>query len=170
MLLNYYELLEIRYDATKEDIEKAYKEKILKADDTMTEQLNTAYMTLIDKSRRDRYDLRIGIHKYRKVSPAAKAGKGLLRLILTILDAFMTWYWCFLFVCIAAAGGYLFYKYRTDGVINILAYYDKYMVVIIVMGVVALIDLISHYYIRRLNRTLKHYKWEILPGKKRNID
>ncbi len=170
MLLNYYELLNIRYDASVEDIEKSYKEKILKSDETMKEQLNTAYMVLIDENRRSKYDLSIGIHKYRKVSPIKKAGKGGLRLVLTLLDAFFTWYWCFLGVLIVAAGGYLYYRYRTDGSVDVYTYYDRYLKVLIILGIVALLDLILHYYIRRLNRKLKHYKWEILPDKKRNIN
>ena len=168
MILNYYELLGIRYDATNDDIEKSYKDKILKSDETMKEQLNTAYMTLINDNRRSRYDLSIGIHKYKKVSPVKKVGKGGLRFILTLLDAFFTWYWCFLGVLIIAAGGYLYYKYRTDGFINLSIYYDKYRIVLIILGAVALMDLASHYYIRRLNRKLKHYKWEILPSKKKS--
>ncbi len=166
MLRNYYELLGIRYDANNEDIEKAYKDKILKSDETIKEQLNTAYMTLIDESRRSKYDLRIGIHKYKKVSPIKKAGKGGLRLILTLLDAFFTWYWCFLGVLIVAAGGYLYYRYRLDGYLDISIYFDKHYVIIIILGVVALLDLVAHYYIRRLNRKLKHYNWEVLSPKR----
>lgn len=162
MILNYYELLNIRYDADISDIKTAYQDKILKTDDTMREQLNTAYMTLSNDKLRQKYDLSIGIHKYKNVSPLYKAGKGFLRVMLTLIDAFMTWYWCFLFVLLCAATGYLYYKYKTTGEVNISYYYDKYFLIIIVLGFIALIDLISHYYIRRLNRKLKHYKWEII--------
>lgn len=162
MILNHYELLGIRYDADISDIKDAYQNKILKSDDTMREQLNTAYMTLSNDKLRQKYDLSIGIHKYKNVSPLYKAGKGFLRLVLTFIDAFMTWYWCFLFVLICAAAGYLYYKYKTIGVIDLSYYYDKYFFIIIILGSIAVIDLISHYYIRRLNRKLKHYKWEIV--------
>ena len=91
MILNHYELLGIRYDADISDIKDAYQNKILKSDDTMREQLNTAYMTLSNDKLRQKYDLSIGIHKYKNVSPLYKAGKGFLRLVLTFLDAFFTW-------------------------------------------------------------------------------
>lgn len=166
MILNHYELLGIRYDASRKDIEKAYKEKILKSDETIKEQLNTAYMVLTDDKRRNKYDLSIGIHKYKKVSPVKKVGKGGLRLMLTLLDAFFTWYWCFLGVLIIASGGYLYYRYRLDGYLDISIYLDKHYVIIIILGAVALVDLVTHYYIRRLNRKLKHYNWEVLPQKR----
>lgn len=165
MILNYYELLEIRYDADNADIKAAYQKKILKADDTMTELLNTAYMTLSDDYRRQKYDLSIGIHKYRRVSLIKRVGKSGLRIVLTFLDAFFTWYWCFLGVLTIAASGYLYYRYRTDGNIDLSSYYEKYFMILIILLVVAFIDLVTHYYIRRLNRKLKHYKWEILPQK-----
>ena len=166
MILNYYEMLGIRYDADISDIKDAYQNKILKSDDTMREQLNTAYMTLSNDKLRQKYDLSIGIHKYKNVSPLYKAGKGFLRLVLTFLDAFFTWYWCFLGVLIITSGGYLYYRYRLDEYLDISIYFDKYYVIIIVLGVVALLDLVAHYYVRRLNRKLKHYNWEVLPKKR----
>lgn len=166
MILNHYELLGIRYDADMSDIKAAYQTKILKSDDTMREQLNTAYMTLSNDKLRQKYDLSIGIHKYKNVSSLYKAGKGFLRLILTLLDAFFTWYWCFLGVLIIASGGYLYYRYRLDGYLDISIYLDKHYVIIIILGAVALVDLVTHYYIRRLNRKLKHYNWEVLPQKR----
>ena len=161
MILNYYELLGVRYDADNDAIKAAYQVKILKADDNMTQLLNTAYMTLTDQKLRTKYDLSIGIHKYKKVPVALKAGKGFTRIILTLLDAFLTWFWCFLFVIIIAAGGYALYKYKVDGSFDYIYYLTKYKIIFIILGIISILDLIFHYYIRRINRKLKHYKWEI---------
>ena len=161
MIQNYYELLDIGFDASIKDIEVAYKNKILKTDELMKEHLNTAYMTLIDDKRRRKYDLSLGIHKYRKVSPIKKVGKGLLRAFLTVMDAFLTWYWCLLFVLIAFSLGYVYYKGQKSGGFDYTYYLDKYRIVLIILGTVGVLDLIFHYYVRRANRKLKHFKWEI---------
>ena len=61
MILNYYELLNVGAHATEQQIEAAYREKIMKCDsDLMKQRYDTAYYHLTDGKRRYEYDRSLG--------------------------------------------------------------------------------------------------------------
>ena len=173
-VLNYYELLDISYDATYDTIRAAYKDKIVKSNGLLDENYKTAYYVLSNPVRRRKYDLRIGIHKYRKVGRIYKIMKALARMVLTVLDAFFSFFWCFLlvvvcfvFVCVyvqnAAALDALNFSFEWIKTYAgrlfdfILAYKLRVGIMVIIM----IADLVLHSRIRRTNRMLKHFKWEV---------
>lgn len=105
-VVNHYELLQLPINATTEQIKAAYNEKMEHATPAMAEQYKTAYYILTDPVRRQKYDMSLGIHKYRNVPVIYRIGKAIARVILTVLDALFSFYWCFLFVIIAAIAGF----------------------------------------------------------------
>jgi hypothetical protein len=161
LILNHYELLGVDVNANTEDIEKAYRGKLLSSRDRIIkEQFDTAYYVLSDDTRRQRYDEAIGIHRYRKVPPVYRIGKGLLRAALTVTDALFTFYWSFFFVVIAYGLGQALYRLYTEDM-SILAYIQEHKEEIIILVGLAMEDALLHFYVRRANRKLKHYNWEI---------
>ena len=172
-VLNYYELLGIPYDADDNEIREAYNNKIINAkNEIMTEKYKTAYFTLADINRRQSYDLYIGMHKYRKVNIFLRFGKALLRVVLTLVDAFFSFYWCFLFVIICFVFVSVYNQNTYEQAHNIIGFLNTYgrnvieyvgqnRTVGIILIAIAAIDVIFHFYIRRLNRYLKHYRWEV---------
>lgn len=162
MLQNHYELLNIKYDADLNEIRSAYEEKIMSANELMSEKYKTAYYHLSDESRRQRYDLSIGIHKYKKVSFVKKLLKSFLRFVLTILDALCTFYWCLIIAVIIAVLVYVIYNFYNTGTFNpdqidVMKYKTECMLAFSI----AVLDLVIHFPIRRANRFLKHYQWEV---------
>ena len=93
-IFNHYEILGVPYDATEEQITNAYIEKMQVGLPGMDEKYKTAYYILMNDRRRSKYDKRIGIHKYKKVSVLVRLLKGIARVILTLLDALFSFYWC----------------------------------------------------------------------------
>ena len=163
MLRNHYELLGVQLNASNDEIRAAYIKKITTETDTlMSEYIKTAYYVLKNPIRRQKYDLSLGIHKYRKVPGSYRVGKGIARGILTVLDFLFTFYWCVLLAIILIVTGIYIYKYKTTGTIDfsVVSFFIKYKDEVIILGGLALIDLLGHYYIRRANRLLKNYKWE----------
>lgn len=162
-IVNHYELLQLPINATSEQVKAAYNEKMEHATSTMAEQYKTAYYILTDPVRRQKYDMSLGIHKYRNVPVIYRIGKAIARVILTVLDALFSFYWCFLFVIIAAIAGFWIYKWRTEGVLpDIVAFCMLHRYEIIMLVGFAAIDLLGHFYVRRANRFLKHYNWEYI--------
>lgn len=163
MLQNHYELLGINYDADLSEIRSAYEEKIMSANELMSEKYKTAYYHLSDERRRQKYDRDIiGIHKYKKVSFVKKFLKIFLRFILTILDVLCTFYWCLLVAIAISLLFYTAYNFYNTG-----AFYPeqidlmKYRSPCILALSIAVLDLLIHFPIRRANRFLKHYQWEL---------
>ncbi len=162
-VVNHYELLQLPISATTEQIKAAYDEKMEHATPVMAEQYKTAYYILTDQVRRQKYDLELGIHKYRNVPAIYRVGKAIARVILTVLDALFSFYWCFLFVIIVATIGFWIYKWKTAGALpDIVAFCSKYRYEIEILAGFAAVDLLGHFYIRRANRFLKHYTWEYI--------
>ena len=88
MILNYYELLNVGAHATDQQIEEAYREKIMKCDsDLMKQRYDTAYYHLTDGKRRYEYDRSLWIHRYKKHGVFYRLMIRLIRSVLTILDA-----------------------------------------------------------------------------------
>lgn len=165
MLKNHYELLGLEINASDEQIKAAYREKIAKEDDSlMSEYIQTAYYVLKHPIRRQTYDLSIGIHKYKQVSKGKKAGKGIIRVILTALDYLCTFYWCVLLAIVLLVLANYIYTYYMYGTIekSIVSFLLEHKDEIIVLGGFAVFDFLVHYYIRRANRKLKNYKWEYI--------
>lgn len=159
MLRNYYELLKVDYDATREDIIKAYQEKIrLCPDEIMEEKYRTAYYNLSDSGRRHKYDISLGIHKYKKVSCLTRMAKVFFRVILTILDGVLSFWWCFVSVAIIAA---VIYDYYINKNFDLIRIYYQYSDESKILFLCSCIDLLIHFYIRRANRYLKNQKWEV---------
>lgn len=154
MILNYYELLGLRYDAATEQISEAYHKKVAECKyDFMRQRYDTAYYNLIDDYRRFKYDQSIGLYRYRKHGKIYRISVILTRVVLTITDAFMTFYWCFLFVVIVYVCAELYLK---TGSINLSMLGILYPDEIYILVLIALMDLVGHFYIRRANRFLKH--------------
>jgi hypothetical protein len=126
----------------------------------MKEQLDTAYYVLSDGVRRQKYDYAIGIHRYKTVPKLYRFAKGMARLVLTAADALLTFYWCFFFVVAAYGTGLAIYKlYKENN--PIIAFMQAYREEITILVGLALEDGLLHFYVRRANRKLKHYNWEI---------
>jgi hypothetical protein len=113
---------------------------------------------LSNKKKRFRYDLSLGIHRYKKVPLILRALKLLSRIILTILDGLMRFYWFFLFTTVAYV---LVGSYINNGYIDFMNIYENYRDESQILFLLALIDALLHFYVRRLNRFLKHYNWEV---------
>lgn len=159
MIQNSYEMLGINYDADHDAIYKAYSEKILCCDsDIMREKYKTAYYKLIDDERRYEYDISLGIHRYRKLGFIRRGFKIVARIILTLIDAVMTFYWCFLWVLVVYTVGISYYQQHVIDVTSLLLRYSDEIYILFLF---ALMDLVLHFYVRRANRYLKHYKGEI---------
>lgn len=168
-VVNHYELLQLPINATTEQIKGAYNEKMEHATPAMAEQYKTAYYILTDPVRRQKYDLSLGIHKYRNVPVIYRIGKAIARVILTVLDALFSFYWCFLFVIIVAIAGLGIYKWKTTGVLpDIVTFGTLHRYEIIMLAGFAAIDLLGHFYVRRANRFLKHYNWEYIVKEGKN--
>lgn len=167
--VNHYELLSLPINATTEDVIAAYNEKMEHASAEMADKYKTAYYILSDPVRRQKYDLRLGIHKYRHVPVVFRIGKALVRVILTLLDALLSFYWCFIIVVVIAVILYNFYLYKEQGVLfDLMSYLAENRDEIIILTGFAGVDAVLHFYVRRANRFLKHYDWEyvIKEGKK----
>lgn len=164
MILNYYELLNVGAHATEQQIEAAYREKIMKCDsDLMKQRYDTAYYHLTDGKRRYEYDRSLGIHRYKKHGVFYRFMIGLIRGVLTILDALMTFYWCFLIVVVCCSICDIVYPVLTSGAVSLSAvvsvaaeFAGKYVDEIYILSILALMDLAGHFYVRRANRYLKH--------------
>lgn len=168
-VVNHYELLQLPINATTEQIKAAYNEKMEHATPAMAEQYKTAYYILTDPVRRQKYDLSLGFHKYRNVPVIYRIGKAIARMILTVLDALFSFYWCFLFVIIVAIAGFGIYKWKTAGVLpDIVTFCALHRYEIIMLAGFAAIDLLGHFYVRRANRYLKHYNWEYIVKEEKN--
>ena len=168
-VVNHYQLLQLPINATTEQIKGAYNEKMEHATPAMAEQYKTAYYILTDPVRRQKYDLSLGIHKYRNVPVIYRIGKAIARVILTVLDALFSFYWCFLFVIIVAIAGLGIYKWKTTGVLpDIVTFGTLHRYEIIMLAGFAAIDLLGHFYVRRANRFLKHYNWEYIVKEGKN--
>lgn len=161
LILNHYDLLGVGINAHTDEIIKAYEGKVcLCRDSLMKEQLDTAYYVLSDGVRRQRYDLSMGIHRYRKVPKVYRIAKGMARLVLTVADALLTFYWCFFFVVAAYGLSLAVYKlYKENS--PIIAFMQAHKEEITILVGLALEDGLLHFYVRRANRKLKHYNWEI---------
>lgn len=165
-IVNNYELLSIPINATEDEVRAAYEQKMVRANKEMSEKYKTAYYILTDPYRRQKYDLQLGIHKYRNVPRIYRVGKACARVILTILDAVCSFYWCLLVVIVLGVVGYKFYLYKNQGIIfEPFSFVTMHQDEIIILGGFALMDLIGHFYIRRANRFLKHYDWEYIVKK-----
>lgn len=160
-IFNYYEILGVPYDAATEEIVAAYYEKTQKGSSLMQDKYNTAYYILTDKRKRSKYDRAIGMHKYKKVPAIAKIMKAAARVMLTLLDAFFSFYWCFLFVILAYSVAVILYENNQLSFSLIYEYVSDHCLKASVMISVAVVDALLHFHIRRLNRFLKHYKWEM---------
>lgn len=159
MIQNNYEILGVKYDADEDTIRRAYTEKMQNcSSELMREKYKTAYYKLMDGERRYNYDLSLGIHRYRKVGFVRKLFRQVIRAFLTFTDALMTFYWCFLFVLVVYALGDYYYR---NGVIEITALVQQYKDELYILALLAMLDALLHYYVRRINRYLKHYKWEV---------
>lgn len=159
MLCNYYDLLKVGYDATQEDIIKAYREKMrLCQDEIMEEKYRTAYYNLSNARRRHKYDISLGIHKYKKVSCFKRVIKVFFRAILTILDALLSFWWCFVCASIIAAVICDYYINKNFDLIRICIKYSDESKILFLCS---LLDLTLHFYVRRANRYLKNQKWEV---------
>lgn len=161
---NYYELLGISPDSNDIDIRKAYIEKSqYLVSDSLKQDLDSAFQTLIDPVSRNKYDRSIGLHRYKKVNKGVRTGKGILRVLLTGIDAAFTWWWSFLLAIILCLIGYTLYQYYWYGVVieykPLIIQYKLYLY--IVFGI-SIIIFLSHYYVRRANRYLKHLDWEVI--------
>lgn len=164
MILNYYELLNVGAHATEQQIEAAYREKIMKCDsDLMKQRYDTAYYHLTDGKRRYEYDRSLGIHRYKKHGVFYRLMIRLIRSVLTILDALMTFYWCFLIVVVCCSICDIVYPVLTSGAVSLSAgasvateFAGKYVDEIYILSILALMDLAGHFYVRRANRYLKH--------------
>lgn len=168
-VVNHYELLQLPINATTEQIKAAYNEKIEYATPAMAEQYKTAYYILTDPVRRQKYDVSLGIHKYRNVPVIYRIGKAIARVILTVLDALFSFYWCFLFVIIVAIAGFGIYKWKNTGALpDIVTFCALHRYEIIMLAGFAAIDLLGHFYVRRANRFLKHYNWEYIVKEEKN--
>ena len=168
-VVNHYDLLQLPINATTEQIKGAYNEKMEHATPAMAEQYKTAYYILTDPVRRQKYDLSLGIHKYRNVPVIYRIGKAIARMILTVLDALFSFYWCFLFVIIVAIAGFGIYKWKTAGVLpDIVTFCALHRYGIIMLAGFAAIDLLGHFYVRRANRFLKHFNWEYIVKEEKN--
>lgn len=163
-IVNYYELLGVPLDATKEEIAVAYYKKIINvSSEFMSENYKTAYIVLSDDVRRYSYDKSIGIHRYRKVGLPIRAAKVIGRIILTLLDVICTFYGCF-FIVVGMVNlfyrAYGFYEpllpliHICDPVLlNREELFDFLLISTAVFG--------THPYIRRANRKLKAVNWEV---------
>ena len=80
-VVNHYELLQLPINATTEQIKAAYNEKMEHATPAMAEQYKTAYYILTDPVRRQKYDMSLGIHKYRNVPVIYRIGKAIARAV-----------------------------------------------------------------------------------------
>lgn len=164
MILNYYELLNVGAEATEQQIEEAHREKTMKCDSNLMKQrYDTAYYHLTDGKRRYEYDRSLGIHRYKKHGVFYRIMIRLIRFVLTLLDALMTFYWCFLVVVVCCSVCYSVYPVLTSGAVSISAvasavseYVGKYVDEIYILSILALMDLTGHFYVRRANRYLKH--------------
>lgn len=161
--VNHYELLAVRIDASTEEVKAAYNEKIMHASGDMADKYKTAYYILSDPVRRQKYDLKLGIHKYRNVPVVLRIGKALARVILTLLDAIFSFYWCFLIVVVLAVVIYNLYLYKNQGIVfDFIKYVAAHKDEIIILAGFAGVDMATHFYVRRANRYLKHYAWEYI--------
>lgn len=160
LTVNHYNLLGVGIDATTEEIDKAYRTKTEKfMSGFMQENYKTAYYVLSDPCRREQYDLSLGIHKYRKVPLILKVIKAHARVLLTIMDALLTFYWCLLIVLLIY-GGILIYMSQEEFLRAVMQLLNQNHDLIIVLGGFAFADVVLHFYVRRANRFLKHYNWE----------
>lgn len=154
LIFNYYELLGLRYDASKDQILVSYRQKIdCSKSNLMKQRYDTAYFNLIDDERRFKYDQSIGLYRYRKHGNLFKTSVILARLLLTVTDTVMTFYWCFLLVVTLYACAEL---YMRTGSIDLSLLWKMYFDEIYILALIALIDLVGHFYVRRANRYLKH--------------
>lgn len=160
-VFNYYEILGLSYDATDEEIVAAYYNKLKTGSCLMTDKYKTAYYILSNDTRRKKYDYSIGIRKYRRVCFTKRLIKVLARIILTLLDAFFSFFWCFLLVIIIYSIAAIIYRenhFSINLLYDFIVCHDNETMLI---AAIALIDVMTHYHIRRLNRRLKHYNWEV---------
>lgn len=152
--MNYYDVLGLSYDASEEQIQAAYRDKISHcSSELMHQRYDTAYYYLTDGKRRFDYDRSIGIHRYRRHGRLYSLLITVLRIILTITDALMTFYWCFLFCLAVYASACM---YMRNGYISVTGLFTMYSDEIYILFLAALIDLAGHFYVRRANRYLKH--------------
>lgn len=159
MLRNYYELLKVGYDAAPDMIKKAYRDRMkLCSDDNLAEKYRTAYYNLFDSKRRHNYDISIGIHKYKKVSRLKRVAKTLAAFFLTLLDSLLSFWWCFALALIAIAIAYDYYNNKNFDLIRIFLKYEDESRILFLCS---LIDLVIHFYVRRANRYLKNFNWEV---------
>lgn len=164
---NYYALLGVPPDATKEEIVDAYYKKIINvSSDFMSENYKTAYIVLSDDVRRYSYDKRIGIHKYRKVGLPIRMAKVIGRIILTLLDVICTFYQCF-FIAVIMVNLILKIMSIVDYDILLPLIHDicePFLLnkekLIFFMQISIAVHII-HFYIRRANRKLKAVNWEV---------
>ena len=158
MILNYYELLGLEFSASESQINEAYEKKVEACrSSTMKQRYDTAYYYLSDDRRRYKYDQSIGIHRYRKHSFMFRLIVVLTRFILSLVDAVMTFYWCFLVVIIVFVIAAIYMRtgsvYEAFDVVSIVRkYHDETYI----LALLALIDLTGHFYVRRANRFLKN--------------
>lgn len=171
-VFNYYTILGVPIDASEYAIKQAYEDKMPQArSGLMAERYRTAYYVLTDAKRRQEYDLSLGIHKYKKTSIWKKILKGIARVLLTLLDALFSFYWCFLVVLIIYATGLIVVENDELSIELMLEYVSKWNLEIYLLALFSLVNITLHYYIRRLNRYLKHFKWEIkIQGKEGGQD
>lgn len=158
---NYYELLGVPVNASKNDIYKAYKNKIIKCtNEKKKEEYDTAYYVLTNEKNRYNYDVSIGIKKYRIVPRYYKVFKALARVILTVIDSVMDFYRCFFIVLVFALLMKCICEYFIVGVSGIkkVLFFYKELILAAVIALFAVV--ILQFYVRRANRKLKYYNWE----------
>lgn len=166
---NYYALLGVTPDATKEEVADAYYKKIINvSSDFMSENYKTAYIVLSDDVRRYSYDKSIGIHRYRKVGLSIRAAKVIGRIGLTLLDVICTFYQCF-FIAVVMVNYFLkimsIEETRYDTLLPLIHdICDPFLLnneeLILFMQISIAVHII-HFYIRRANRKLKAVNWEV---------
>lgn len=161
---NHYDLLGIGIDATTEEIAEAYRAKTEKfTNEYMHENYKTAYYVLSDPCRREQYDISLGLHKYRRVPGLLKVLKAAARVLLTTTDALLSFYWCALavvFIYGIISVLQCCHSSHMEFIAAAMKIWYRNQDLITVLTGFALIDMVLHFYIRRTNRLLKHFKWE----------
>lgn len=161
--ITYYQLLGITPVATQEELEIAYKNKILEISQKKIPNIEiyqTAYYTLSDNVRRKAYDDSIGILHRNKIPICKRLALMIGRLIFTTFDIIYELAWSLIIVLLMSLIGYGIYYYKKNDVFDIktmlLSIDVIYLYIAASTIVLCAVLYLLHPKIRRINRKLKH--------------